>query len=44
MVKWTTVVVPDCTSNTHRWIKHVKGQRCVICGVEIIVSTVRIDD
>lgn len=43
MVKFTTITVPDCSSNTHRWIKFVSGQRCVICGVEVIVSKLRLE-
>lgn len=37
MVKWATVLVPDCSANTHRWIREPNAQRCVICGVIIKV-------
>lgn len=43
MVKFTNVLVPDCTANVHRWIKKENKQYCVICGVEIVVSVGRVN-
>lgn len=37
-MKWTTILVPDCSTNTHRWIKRDSGQYCAICGVTILVT------
>lgn len=38
MVKWTAVLVPDCSTNMHRWIKADDGQTCAICGVKVVVT------